>query len=516
MQKSENNRIEYKGELNDDFEQEIIAFLNYKEGGIVYIGINKDRQVTGMADIDQTQLQIKDRIKNNILPSTLGLFDVIVEEIDKKEVIKIIISSGPEKPYYLKKKGMSPAGCYIRIGSSKEPMTTNMINDFYAKRIRNTLKEIPSPRQELSFNQLKIYYEENGLKLTDNFLKNLDLLTSDEKYNYNAFLLADENNISIKIVKYLGTTKSELIENKEYGYRCLITTTHRILDRLDAENTVYAKIEYKGRKEVEMIDKRSLKEAVINAIVHNDYSYGNSPIIELYSDRIEITSAGGLPQELSQEEFLEGVTAPRNKELIRVFKDVDLIENIGSGVLRILDHYDKSCFKFMDHFLRVTFKYRANPFEYKSTSTPKIIQETAQEYIKEITQETTIENTQEKTKENAKKSSKSQSTTTKESSKKTTSETTLEINQKNTQETTQETTQKTTQEISHQKLLKLNKSQINIIKIINSNPSITQNDIAKKLGLTKDGVKYNINVLKKLRILEREGSTKKGTWKIKI
>ena len=91
----------------------------------------------------------------------------------------------------------------------------------------------------------------------------------------------------------------------------------------------------------------------------------------MYSDRVEITSAGGLPQELSQEEFLEGVTAPRNKELIRVFKDVDLIENIGSGVLRILDAYDKSCFKFMDHFLRVSFKYRENPFEYETDDKQK-------------------------------------------------------------------------------------------------------------------------------------------------
>lgn len=71
-----------------------------------------------------------------------------------------------------------------------------------------------------------------------------------------------------------------------------------------------------------------------------------------------------MPQELSQEEFLEGVTAPRNKEIIRVFKDVDLIENIGSGVLRILDVYDKKCFKFMEHFLRVSFEYKENPFEY--------------------------------------------------------------------------------------------------------------------------------------------------------
>ena len=239
-------------------------------------------------------------------------------------------------------------------------MTERMIDDMYSKRIKNTLKEIDSQRQELTFNQLKIYYEEHGLKLNDNFLQNLDLSTSEGKYNYNAFLLADENNVSIKLVKYLGTNKMDLVENQEYGYRCIITATQRILDRLDAENTIYAKIEYKGRKEVEMIDKAALKEAVINAVVHNDYSYGNSPIVELYSDRIEITSAGGLPQELSQEEFLEGVTAPRNKELIRVFKDVDLIENIGSGVLRILDAYDKSCFKFMAHFLRVSFKYKVN------------------------------------------------------------------------------------------------------------------------------------------------------------
>ena len=366
MPNTETNRIENKEQLNEDFEQEVIAFLNYKEGGIIYVGIRKNGQVVGVQDADLTQLKIKDRIKNNIQPSTLGLFDVVVETIDNKEVIKVVISSGTEKPYYLRKKGRTPEGCYIRVGSSKERMTERMIDDMYSKRIKNTLKEIDSPRQELTFNQLKIYYEEHGLKLNDNFLQNLDLLTSEGKYNYNAFLLADENNVSIKLVKYLGTNKMDLVENQEYGYRCLITATQKILDRLDAENTVYAKIEYKGRKEVEMIDKAALKEAVINAVVHNDYSYGNSPIIELYSDRIEITSAGGLPQELSQEEFLEGVTAPRNKELIRVFKDVDLIENIGSGVLRILDAYDKSCFKFMEHFLRVTFKYRENPFKYNS------------------------------------------------------------------------------------------------------------------------------------------------------
>ena len=77
------------------------------------------------------------------------------------------------------------------------------------------MKEIESARQELTFNQLKIYYEEHSLLLNDNFLQNLDLLTSEEKYNYDAFLLVDENNISIKVVKYLGTDKMELVKNQE-------------------------------------------------------------------------------------------------------------------------------------------------------------------------------------------------------------------------------------------------------------------------------------------------------------
>ena len=116
MSDIETNRIENKEQLNEDFEQEVIAFLNYKEGGIIYVGIRKDGQVVGVEDIDRIQLQIKDRIKNNIQPSTLGLFDVIVEEIEEKNVIRVVISSGTEKPYYLRKKGRTPEGCYLRVG----------------------------------------------------------------------------------------------------------------------------------------------------------------------------------------------------------------------------------------------------------------------------------------------------------------------------------------------------------------------------------------------------------------
>ncbi len=92
---TESNRIEYKRELTASLEKEVIAFLNYRDGGIIYIGIDdKTGKTVSIKNIDQAQLQIKDRLKNNISPSILGLFDVIVQEKDGKEIIKIIVAAG--------------------------------------------------------------------------------------------------------------------------------------------------------------------------------------------------------------------------------------------------------------------------------------------------------------------------------------------------------------------------------------------------------------------------------------
>lgn len=140
---SENNRIEYKLYLTDDLEKEAVAFLNYQEGGIMYIGVHKTGTPISVNDIDGDMLRIKDRLKNNIMPSCMGLFDVAVENIDSKDVIKITFASGTEKPYYIKKLGMSEKGTFIRVGSASEPMPIRMIESLFAKRTRKSPRKIP-------------------------------------------------------------------------------------------------------------------------------------------------------------------------------------------------------------------------------------------------------------------------------------------------------------------------------------------------------------------------------------
>jgi len=78
----ETHRIEFKRELTPDLdlEKEVIAFLNSHEGGLIYVGIDNAANRLGVADVDGDMLKIKDRIKHNLTPSAMGLFDVVDEE----------------------------------------------------------------------------------------------------------------------------------------------------------------------------------------------------------------------------------------------------------------------------------------------------------------------------------------------------------------------------------------------------------------------------------------------------
>lgn len=203
---------------------------------------------------------------------------------------------------------MTPEGCFIRVGSSCEPLDSKKIEELYTKRTKNSLRNIISPIQDLSFSQLKIYYEENKYPINDNFLRQLDLYTQDDKYNYVAYLLSDNNSISIKVATYSGNDAYDLIENEEYGRCSLIKATKTVIDKFDFINKTYSKITGDAeRKEIKMFDRTAVREAIVNAIVHNKWQLENPPKFEIFNDHISITSTGGLPNNITEKEFLRGV-----------------------------------------------------------------------------------------------------------------------------------------------------------------------------------------------------------------
>lgn len=351
---TENQHIEFKQSLTNDLEKEVVAFLNSKDGGIIYIGVDKNGITQGIETPDNQQLIIKDRIKNNVLPSCLGLFDIIIENKNSKNILKLIVASGYEKPYYIKKYGLSEKSAFIRIGSSAEPMPTRQIEQLFSKRIRPSIGNIKAPKQDLKFQQLHIYYQASGKAINKQFAKNLELVTDEGHYNYVAYLMNDINNISVKVARYEGVNRVKLTESNEYGYESLIKAVNQVLDKLNVENRTLTTITEKQRHELKLWDTIAIREAVINAFVHNDYTKETAPKFEIFSDRMEITSHGSLPHGLIKNEFFKGYTIPRNKELMRIFKDLGLVEQLDSGIPRILEAYKKENFEFTENFLRIT------------------------------------------------------------------------------------------------------------------------------------------------------------------
>lgn len=433
----ENSRVEFKTKLVDDLEESIIGFLNSKDGGNIYIGVADNGKIIGLnGNIDLLQRKIKDRIISNIEPSVLGLFDIEVLETDNKKYLNIIVARGLEKPYHLKGMGMTPDSCFIRIGSSNERMDEHLINKLFRERTKNSLKNIVSPNQNLTFRDLKIYYTEKGFDVGENFEKQLDFYTADGKYNYVAYLLADENRVSIKVAKYAGTDVDELIENYEFGYCSLVKATHRVLEKFITENKIFAKITYPERKEQPMYDYKAVREVIINAIVHNDWSNEYPPKFEFFCDRLEVSSFGGIQNEFTEEEFLQGYSAPKNPELMRVFKDLELVEHLGTGIRRILKRYDKSIYRFFPHFIIVSIKYNENNFKYNNQSVNVI------------------------------------------------------------------------------PYLNLTKVQEGIISLIEDRPSITQEEMAKLLGVTSRTIRNHIKYLVDKEYIIRIGADKNGKWAV--
>jgi len=356
----EDERTEFKAMLNDKLEKEVVSFLN-ADGGDIYIGVKDNGEIIGINDdLDKIQLDIKNRIKSNIEPMTLGLFDIKVKSHDDKKYIHLTIAGGNARPYYIKKFGMTPKGCFKRIGSAAEPIDEKQIEKLYASRVRNSLLNMKSPKNDLKFSQLKIYYEEMGFAINDNFLELLDLVDKDGNYNYLAYLLADNNRIPICVGTFKGTDKMDLIEYEDYGNCSLVKACKMVIEKFKLINNTYANITYAEREETNKFDEKLVREAIINAFVHNEWVTENPPKFEIYSDHISIVSTGGLPYNATKEDFYKGHSKPVHPELMRIFKDLDLVENMGTGIRKILRMYGKDIFEFSDNFIVVSFKYNGN------------------------------------------------------------------------------------------------------------------------------------------------------------
>lgn len=162
--------------------------------------------------------------------------------------------------------------------------------------------------------------------------------------------------IPIITVKFQGTDKASVSERNDYGNQCLLFSYEQIKIRLAAENICVSDTTVRPRVDRYLFDFDSVNEAVINALVHNDWNV-SQPLISFFSDRIEIFSHGGLPKGQTKELFFRGISKPRNDMLMRIFLNMNLTEHTGHGIPAILSKYGEEAFDIGDSYILVTIPY---------------------------------------------------------------------------------------------------------------------------------------------------------------
>lgn len=353
---TETELIEFKkttGELKEGIIS-LASMLNKNGKGVLYFGVRNDGEVVGQQVGDRTMREISQGIANAIKPQIIPT--IVMELCDDKNVIKVTVT-GDEKPYSAYGK------YYMRSADEDREISPQQLRNLMLS-VSDSIVNIESNNQNLTFDQLKTLYAGNNLTLRENtFAQNLNLLTRSGAYNLMANILADVNSYSIKVAVFRGTDKTDLIKRNEYGYKCMLVAVKQVLDYMEALNDTTVDVGGSLRKESKMFDFSCFREAWLNACLHNRWSKQTPPAVYVFADRIEIISIGGLPDGLSLDEFYEGKSKPVNLELQQIMVQLDYIEQTGHGVPLIISKYGREVFDITENFITVTIPLKKSRIE---------------------------------------------------------------------------------------------------------------------------------------------------------
>ena len=334
----ESETIELKEVVVDDIKKEIIAFANC-DGGKLYIGVRDDGTVIGLDNADSVSLQISNMVRDAIKPDiTMFLhYETIVE--DGKNIVAVDIQRGTDRPYYLAKKGMRPEGVYVRQGYSSVPATDTAIRRMIKETDGDRFEAMRCLNQELTFEATKKEFELRQTDFGPQQMRTLKLIDHDGIYSNLALLLSDQCIHTIKVAVFQGTDQTIFKDRREFT-GSLMQQMKEVYDFIDFRNQTRATIEKLYRVDVRDYPEVAVREALLNLLVHRDYSFSASAFISIYTDRIEFVSIGGLMPGIELEDVMIGISVCRNQDLANVFYRLHLIEAYGTGMSKIMKAYE--------------------------------------------------------------------------------------------------------------------------------------------------------------------------------
>lgn len=328
---------EFKREYTEDIKKTVIAFAN-TEGGEILIGVADDGSVIGVNDEDEIMLKVTNAIRDSIKPDVTVFALCELRTINEKTVIALTVQKGTAPPYYLKGKGIRPEGVFVRQGASTVPATDSLILKMIKETGGDSYEKTRSLTQDLAFSYATKVFKEEDVKFGAEQKKSLGVIGEDGAFTNLGKLISDQCSHTVKLAHFEGTTKSLFKDRTEFS-GSLLKQTEEIYAYIDRFNRTSA--EFSGLKRIDKRDfpKDAVREALLNAIVHRDYSYSGSILISIFDDRIEFVSLGGLPKGIAYSDIMLGVSVLRNTKLAEIFYRLHLIEAYGIGMPKIMESY---------------------------------------------------------------------------------------------------------------------------------------------------------------------------------
>lgn len=347
---------EFKRSYIDEIKKAVIAFANTNDGEI-WIGVDDIGTILGVEQPDAIILQVTNAIRDSVRPDVIMNTLCEIREIEGKNVVVIHVQRGSAAPYYLAGKGIRPEGVYVRQGASSVPATESailkMIKDAGGDRFETTRSLL----QNLTFKQAERFFREEDIRFGAEQKRSLGLINQDGSYSNLGLLLSDQCTHTIKAAIFEGTSKKIFKARSEFSGSLLkqLEDTYLYLDQFN-----HTRAELAGLKRVELRNypPEAIREALLNAVVHRDYTYSGSTLISVFDDRMEFVTLGGLPMGISLNDLELGASVPRNINLADVFYRLHLIEAYGTGVPKImafyLNHAIKPCIEVSDNAFKIT------------------------------------------------------------------------------------------------------------------------------------------------------------------
>jgi len=349
IKKGENKKLEFKENLSENYNsflKTVVAFANGSGGKIIFGIKDKIFEIIGIDD--DRILDLSDKISNLISEKCFPAIipEIYITNIENKNLLVVEIFSGQLKPYYLK-EGNDKKKVYIRVGATTRPADNNIIKTLEREKLNISYDEeilFDYPEERIDFQPIKNDFKNfTGKELNEIKMLNLKILKEYNKRKFltigGSLLIGKEKFLEyagIKCARFKGNSINEFIDSKEF-----LGPIYKIVE--DAINFSKIHIEKRMiitemlRQEKYIVPIEVIREAIINAVVHREYSINSDIKLAIFDNRIEITSPGGLPGNLDVESIKDGRSEIRNKVLARFFKEIRFIEQWGTGIRRIIE-----------------------------------------------------------------------------------------------------------------------------------------------------------------------------------